>query len=139
MTYRCLGGWALTALAITDKHGMIYDHSLLTKTTPTPTARELSWTTYRVFFKSIMFWFQLQIFFLLLGIEEDFKFWSSDFLQQVKNERGNLKETACHCATESQSSGCHSQEDFQENGTQDDEVHCTQPQCVASYSKSNKL
>lgn len=69
-----------------------------------------------------MFWFQLQIFFLLLGIEEDFKFWSSDFLQQVKNERGNLKETACHCATESQSSGCHSQEDFQENGTQDDEV-----------------
>ena len=72
-----------------------------------------------------MFWFQLKEISLLLGIEEDFKFWSSDFLQHVKNERGNLKETACHCATESQSSGsrgCHSQEDFQENGIQDDEV-----------------
>ena len=72
-----------------------------------------------------MFWFQLQKIFPLSGIEEDFKFWSSDFLQHVKNERGNLKETACHCATESQSSGspcCHSQEDFQENGIQDDEV-----------------
>lgn len=59
------------------------------------------------------------------GTEEDFKFWSSDFLLRFKSERGNSKETACHCATESQSGGkacCHSQEDFQKNDIQDDEV-----------------
>ena len=59
------------------------------------------------------------------GTEEDFKFWSSDFLLHFKNERENSKETACHCATESQIVGkacCHSQEDFQKNDIDDDEV-----------------
>lgn len=32
-----------------------------------------------------------------LGIEEDFKFWSLDFLLYFKNERGNLKEIGCRC------------------------------------------
>ncbi|XP_020628317.1 S-adenosyl-L-methionine-dependent tRNA 4-demethylwyosine synthase-like [Orbicella faveolata] len=59
------------------------------------------------------------------GTEEDFKFWSSDFLLHFKKERGNSKETACHCATESKSgsNAClHSQEDFQKNDIQDDET-----------------
>lgn len=60
-----------------------------------------------------MFWFQSWNVGLLSGTEEDFKFWSSDFLLHFKNERGNSKET-----------GCHSQEDSQKNGGQGDEVLC---------------
>lgn len=77
--------------------------------------------------KSVMFWFQSWNVGFLSGTEEDFKFWSSDFLLHFKNERGNSKETGCRCATDSQSggnAGCHSQEDSQKNGGQGDEVLC---------------
>lgn len=62
---------------------------------------------------------------IFLGTEEDFKYWSSDFLSHFNDAREKSKETACHCTSESQSTGntCYQkQEDLEENKTQDVEV-----------------
>ncbi|KAL9981267.1 hypothetical protein ACROYT_G009944 [Oculina patagonica] len=59
------------------------------------------------------------------GTEEDFKFWSSDFLSHFKDAREKSEETSCHCSSDSQLTDktcCHNQEDLKENKIQDDEV-----------------
>ena len=70
----------------------------------------------------------MNYFILLSGTEEDFKFWSSDFLSYIKGAGEKSKEPACQCASESNSddkSCCQSEDGLQEEEIQDGEVKCT--------------
>lgn len=82
----------------------------------------------KMFFNLFSLFFKCYIldnFLLFSGTEEDFKFWSSDFLSHFKETSDKTKETSCHCSSESKSTGktcCHSEENLNGNNIQDDEV-----------------